>query len=79
MINDSQNPHNVLKDLRTKNLDRVIIGHLNINSIRNKFDYFKDITHRIDFLINTINILYIGKKLSIDKEFGFFVKDKNKN
>ena len=28
----------ILKNIRLKNLNRVLIGHININSIRNKFD-----------------------------------------
>ena len=39
MINvtcDQDSPLNILKSLRVKHLDRIIIGHLNINSIRNK-------------------------------------------
>ena len=28
----------ILKDLRCKNLNRILIGHLNINSLRNKFE-----------------------------------------
>ena len=33
---DQESPKNVLASLRQKNVDRIIIGHLNINSIRNK-------------------------------------------
>ena len=28
----------ILNDLRCKNLNRILIGHLNINSLRNKFE-----------------------------------------
>ena len=30
---------NFLNDLRKKNLDRLIISHLNVNSLRNKFEF----------------------------------------
>ena len=28
-----------LKSIRIKNLNKIVIGHLNINSLRNKFDF----------------------------------------
>ena len=34
---DPDLPQNILQSLRLKNCDRIIIGHLNINSIPNKF------------------------------------------
>ena len=45
-------PNLVLRDLRKKNADRLIIGHLNINSIRNKFEALKFlIKGKVDILI----------------------------
>ena len=38
---DENDPFNILRKLRIKNLNRLIIGHLNINYIRNKFETFK--------------------------------------
>ena len=32
-----------LRNLRVKNVDKILIGHLNINSIRNKFDMLVDL------------------------------------
>ena len=32
-------PQLVLKRIRQKNVDRLIIGHININSIRNKIEF----------------------------------------
>ena len=29
-----------LKSLRIRNLNKIIVGHLNVNSIKNKFDFF---------------------------------------
>ena len=41
-----------LKQLRLKNINRAIVGYLNINSIRNKFDALKDIvSQNIDILM----------------------------
>ena len=37
-LNDDTSDLDILKDLRCKNLNRILIGHLNINSLRNKFE-----------------------------------------
>ena len=38
--------------LRKRNLNRIVVVHLNINSLRNKFDYFiEQITGNIDILV----------------------------
>ena len=36
-----EEPLSIFKELRLKNPNRIIIGHLNINSIRNKFEELK--------------------------------------
>ena len=40
-----------LRNLKLKNVNKILIGHLNINSIRNKFSCFK---YRIDENIDII-------------------------
>ena len=41
-----------LKEIRAKNLNRIVLAHLNINSLRNKFDIFTNqITGNVDVLI----------------------------
>ena len=41
-----------LQDVRIKNLNRIVLAHLNINSLRNKFDLFKDqIKGNVDVLV----------------------------
>ena len=41
-----------LKSLKLKNLDKIVIAHLNINSLRNKFDLLRDIVEdNIDILL----------------------------
>ena len=46
------NAYNSLKELRVKNLNRVIVAHLNINSIRNKFDMLADlVSGKVDILL----------------------------
>ena len=39
---DNDDPRISLEKLRKKNLGRIIIGHLNVNSLRNKFDTLRD-------------------------------------
>jgi len=49
---DHDSPHELLQALRLKNVDRIIIGHLNINSIRNKIGLLGDMVQdRIDILL----------------------------
>ena len=40
---DDKNPDIILNELRKKNVGRLIVGHLNINSIRNKFEVLKSL------------------------------------
>ena len=51
-----------LKEIRVKHLNKILIGHLNINSIRNKFDEL------VVILNNTIDILVISET-KIDDSF----------
>ena len=51
-----------LKSLRTKNQEKLIFAHININSIRNKFIILKE------FVKNTIDILLISET-KIDDTF----------
>ena len=49
---DEEDPYTVLQSLRLKNIDRIILGHININSIRNKIDLLVDmISNRVDILL----------------------------
>ena len=49
---DSDSPYATLQSLRVKNIDKIIIGHINLNSIRNKFDLLTDlIKNRVDILL----------------------------
>ena len=51
-VTDAQDVTNILKDIRIKNVNRLIIGNLNINSIPNKFDQLKAvIPGYIDILV----------------------------
>ena len=40
---ENECPDKILHQIRIRNVNRVLIGHLNINSLRNKFEVFKDI------------------------------------
>ena len=45
-------PYTILQSLRIKNIDRILLGHINLNSIRNKFHTFADlIKGKIDILL----------------------------
>ena len=56
--NSGESPYSILNNLRIKNSSRIILGHLNVNSIRNKFDMVSDlISGKIDiFLISETKI-----------------------
>ena len=43
-----------LKSLRIRNLNKIVVGHLNINSIRNKFDF---LAHQVKEIIDILMIL----------------------
>ena len=40
---DAGNQMNTLHEIRIKNANRLIIGHLNVKSLRNKFEMLEDI------------------------------------
>ena len=40
-----------MKNPRLKNLNKVLIGHININSLRNKFELLSEIRDKIDLLM----------------------------
>ena len=51
-ITDEKHTSQIVSDLRRKNIGRLIISHLNVNSLRNKFDELKFLTRgRIDILM----------------------------
>ena len=59
-----------LNSLRIKNLNKIIVGHLNINSIRNKFD---SLAHQVK---GNIDILMISEtKLNESFPVGQFLMD----
>ena len=51
-ISDEICPKDYLKMLKLQNLNKIVIGHLKINSIRNKFEFLEEIVgENIDILI----------------------------
>ena len=49
---DQESPGAILQALRLKNVDRIVIGQLNINSIRNKIGLLGDLIHeKVDILL----------------------------
>ena len=70
-------PHCIkeIKNLRLRNANKVIIGNLNINSLRNKFDQLREI------VLKYVDILVITET-KIDDTFltsQFLVTDRNRN
>ena len=52
--NENSDPFKILKSIRISNVNRLTIGQLNINSIRNKFDALKSIVSgNLDILVIT--------------------------
>ena len=52
LSSDKESPHIILQNLRLKNVDKIIIGHININSIRNKIHILADLIRgRVDILL----------------------------
>ena len=60
--NNFTNPKEELNNLRLKNPNRLICAHLNINSVRNKFDLLSDI------IKNNIDVLMISET-KLDSSF----------
>ena len=53
-LHDNPDPFKLLKKIRVSNINRLVIGQLNINSIRNKFEALKSIVRgNLDILIVT--------------------------
>ena len=82
-ITDNCNVNSVLRHLRLNHPQQIIIGHLNINSIRNKFDLMKTmLTRDIDILMITETKLDDSFPVSQFEIDGFstpFRQDRNKN
>ena len=55
-------PLSILDELRKKNLGKIIIGHLNINSLRNKFDEMKS-------MIQGKADIFVVSETKIDESF----------
>ena len=45
--NEANNENKILKNLRLKNLEKVIIGHININFLRNKFELLTEMVREL--------------------------------
>ena len=61
-VNDIGNPNIILSELRKNNVGGLIIGHLNINSLRNKFEALK-------FLIQGKVDIFVVSETKIDESF----------
>ena len=65
-----ESPNEILHHLKFKNVNRLVIGHLNINSLRNKFDSLKLLVK------NSLDVFMISKT-KLDETFpeGQFLMD----
>ena len=53
------NPLSTIKNLRLSNVNRVVIGNLNFNSLPNKFNKLKELVLKhVDMLVLTETILF---------------------
>ena len=51
-LDNSSDAYSIINALRVKNVNKIILGHLNINSLRNKFDLLADLVKsKIDILL----------------------------
>ena len=51
-MNETSSEETLKNDVHKNNPNRIIIAHLNINSIRNKFEMLKEVTgNKIDILL----------------------------
>ena len=82
-IDDDLEPHKILKRIKVSNVNRLIIGQLNINSLRNKIEALKLIMmHNIDILIITetkLNETFPNAQFHIDGYAPPFRVDRSKN
>ena len=73
----------ILRNLKVKNFNRLVIGHLNINSLRNKFEFLqKLIQGNIDILVLTETKLdesFPTQQFKMDGYTTPFRLDRNKN
>ena len=80
---DNHDARSKLKLLRLRNVGGVIIGYLNINSIRNKFDALRDIiTANTDILMvaeTKIDSSFLRGQFLIDRFAAPYRLDKNKD
>ena len=80
---ENLNANDTLKNLRIKNVDKIIIGTLNINSIPNKLNQLKSIVQKnIDILVineTKLDESFPTAQLLIDGYSKPFRKDRNKH
>ena len=75
-----ENPNFLLQNLRAKNIDRIILGHLNINFVEKKFETLVPLVKdKLDiFLISETNIDQSFPPATITGYHNPFRKDRDK-
>ena len=72
--NEANSENNVLKNLRLKNSNKVIVGHININSLRTKFELLTEMVQ------DEVDLLMISQR-KLDSSFTnaqFYMKSYSK-
>ena len=64
---DPSDTPSILRNLKLKNINRLVLGHLNINSLAGKFDQLK----------NHPSIIMINQNVSFESRFSFQVVNEN--
>ena len=67
--NDPSDTPSILRNLKPKNINRLVLGHLNINSLSEKFDQLKALIKRnIDILVSaeTLKLTLVFLMLNLE-------------
>ena len=62
LTSNEESPQMFLQSLRLKNIDRILIGHLNINSIPNKIEH-------LNYIVRDRADIFLVSETKIDKVF----------
>ena len=67
-VNKEQDPSLILKEIKAKNVNRIVVAHLNINFTNQKFEALKT---RVD---NNVDILMISETMNHSHQNNFKLK-----
>ena len=82
-MNEGDDPYDIINNSKIKNINRLLIAQLNINSLRNKFEALKHLmSGNIDILVVTeskIDNSFLYSEFYVDGYSKPFQCDRNKN